>query len=668
MNRFLLTYGAKETDMKATYSILLAVLLGLGALTDAAETKHPAILLQEALYEEETAGNLDKAIDLYGQVLQEAADVERLAARATYQLGLCHLKKGDNEQAVQYFQTVVRNYPQQASVVKKARQELEQIQSETVGNYLYDHAPGEVWGMLANLYSGSCARAGLKNLYCNSNIHLVNDAFDHWSGGYGYYMNGTTDVVSGRVRLGGTTNRHQKYFDPSGTMLDTEIEPDGRPGREKYYTVYLNLPAPLAAGQFFPYAWGTKGPEQLAAMPFSQEGKRVLTLQNHFGGHVFEVFYLIAPAQLSIDHEEPYSSMTPVGDYVIYAWEAEVGPEESHAVTVYLSEKESGSQLIYEDSFEEGGDETPAGWEKGAPVDGVSYVWDKHTGSDGAASLCLKKDVEKYFPIAQWTRRIDYSGTAKELTVSANVRARKAYKAVIDALFLDDKGEWIKHEWVSTIGAKEAGDPPANHNWTDYSGTVEIPGNTKTIIIGLQLYGPGTVWFDELKVAYADVSVVDAKPDPLKAEELVAEGWKLWRERKLTEAEDKFSQAARSDPKKDAAWQGLGWAQLNQGKKQNAEASFKKCVKLNPENSAALNGLGWIEHGQGNMDLAITWWEKAVKASNGVATASLSGLTQVYMERKAYDKAAHYYQMWLKAEPDNQEAKEGLEKAKQAKR
>ena len=160
--------------------------------------------------------------------------------------------------------------------------------------------------------------------------------------------------------------------------------------------------------------------------------------------------------------------------------------------------------------------------------------------------------------------------------------------------------------------------------------------------------------------------LTESKPDPLKAENLIAEGWKLWGQRKLAEAEAKFKEAVRNDPENDGAYQGLGWAQFNQGKSKNAEMSFKKCVKLNPNNSAALNGLGWIEHGKGNIEIAIKWWEKAVKASKGTATASLSGLTQVYMDRQEYAKAAQYYQMWLKAEPNNEDAKAGLEKARQA--
>jgi len=152
----------------------------------------------------------------------------------------------------------------------------------------------------------------------------------------------------------------------------------------------------------------------------------------------------------------------------------------------------------------------------------------------------------------------------------------------------------------------------------------------------------------------------------MASENLASQGWELWKQRKLTEAEEKFKEAVAKDPTNDNAYQGLGWAQLNQGKKLNAKNSFEKCVRLNLKNSAALNGLGWIAHGAGNIDEAIRWWQKAIKVSKGGATASLSGLTQVYMERKEYDKAIKYYRMWLKAEPDNKQAKDGLEKAKAA--
>ena len=152
------------------------------------------------------------------------------------------------------------------------------------------------------------------------------------------------------------------------------------------------------------------------------------------------------------------------------------------------------------------------------------------------------------------------------------------------------------------------------------------------------------------------------KSNKMEAENLIGEGWNLWKIREYSTAEEAFKKAVEKDSANDRAYQGLGWAQLNQGKKANARDSFEKCVAINPKNSAALNGLGWIAHGEGDKEKAISWWEKAVEA-NPAATASLNGLTQAYMEKKDYEKAIKYYKMWLAAEPDNAEAKAGLAKA-----
>ncbi len=789
----------KDTMKAAIW--MLAFLMGCVALSHAANSKSPAVLFQEALYQEETEGDLDKAMDLYKQVIEQAADVERVAARAVYQLGLCHLKKGEKEQAATYFRQVVRQYPKQAAVNSKAQKQLNKI------------APAN-------------------------------------------------DIISQSYVI------HYKTINSSeeGLKLFNQKHPKGV--RTHHANRYR------------------KNGEQINSIcTDTQEGtdKIVEMLRQH-----------------------------PQLEFI------KVVPPVSQA----------GKQVIFTDGFEKG-DNTPDGWVKGQSVDGVHYIWDRKNGSDGNSSLCLKKTAQTYFPIAQWTRKVAHTGNAKKLSVSAKVRARGAYKAVIDALFLDGSGQWIKHEWVYYIGAREKGDPPTNHNWLNCSGSVEIPDSTKTIVIGLQMYGPGTVWFDEVEAAYitdnrdntefayklnqtvsvnishspnnsklsvqyavmaiakaagvpyqweksqklagtkarqyiqpvnfentpatealieileavglsysvdeagiflsdtaaivekavltistcaetdpriktameslkkldetavvneivkhldsdentvrrsaiyvlwqGGFSTIDptvkklealcshsedltrgmaalalgqnkvsssfdslrkmtqddassyarrcaayglgllgnpkakpvlekavndpdklvrsnanaalkmleletppvaenpAKADEMKAESLAAEGWTLWRQRKLPEAEAKFKEAVRNNPVNENAWQGLGWAQLNQGKKKNAEDSFKKCVKLNPKNSAALNGLGWIAHGQSDKDTAIKWWEKAVKASGGHATASLNGLTQTYMEMKEYDKAVKYYKMWLKVEPNNQDAKAGLKKAK----
>jgi Tfp pilus assembly protein PilF len=156
-----------------------------------------------------------------------------------------------------------------------------------------------------------------------------------------------------------------------------------------------------------------------------------------------------------------------------------------------------------------------------------------------------------------------------------------------------------------------------------------------------------------------------SEADRQAAESLATEGWKLWGQRRLAEAEEKFSQAVRKDPANANAWNGLGWAQQNQGKLADAEQSFRKCLAIDPRQAGAWNGLGWIAKIRKDPDKAIGYWQKAVEALP-TGTAALNGLTTTLVELGRHAEAVKYYEMWLKAEPDNAGAKAGLEKARQA--
>lgn len=145
--------------------------------------------------------------------------------------------------------------------------------------------------------------------------------------------------------------------------------------------------------------------------------------------------------------------------------------------------------------FEAGGafwnDPAPYGWWPCGRVAGVEFIRDTETGCDGKSSLCLRKTTKRYFPIAPWCRTMKHTGGTGELRVSAQVKAEQATKAVIDVLCSDADGEWLGHKWAVYIGAKQGGDPPANHDGKEYSGSVATWPGTKRIVIGLQIYGPG---------------------------------------------------------------------------------------------------------------------------------------------------------------------------------
>ncbi len=148
----------------------------------------------------------------------------------------------------------------------------------------------------------------------------------------------------------------------------------------------------------------------------------------------------------------------------------------------------------------ENGGKTPDGWKQGAAIPGVEYSWDKKVAFEGKASLCIEKKVKRYFPIATWSQTVERKGDASALELSAQIKARKMTKAILDVVFLDKNDRWISHKWAAYIGSKKRGQPPATHHWKKYSGKVDIPPGTVKLLIGLQVYGPGKVWFDDVRV------------------------------------------------------------------------------------------------------------------------------------------------------------------------
>jgi predicted esterase len=235
--------------------------------------------------------------------------------------------------------------------------------------------------------------------------------------------------------------------------------------------------------------------DRVTAFRFAEEAEKTLTsagakvrLQKYFGGHGWQgdVFGNISAGVKWLDNP---------------AVEPATQPESTPRKTPAVTRAATDGNILLNSSFEEG-DEAPGEWDSGATIDGVTYAWDKNQAHRGKASLCLHKTAKRYFPVAQWSQTVDRTTDSPMLQVSVQVKAERVTKAVIDVVFLDEKDEWIKHEWVSYIGAKGAQDPPVDHDWREYKGKVQIPEGTRKLRVGLQIYGPGKVWFDEARAEY----------------------------------------------------------------------------------------------------------------------------------------------------------------------
>jgi hypothetical protein len=103
----------------------LGVLVAIAVLSCAVRAdESPSTLLEKAIYTEETVGDLDAAAKLYEKAVAEAKQVEAVAAKAQYRLGLCLLKQGKKKQAIAALKELVQRYPDQKELVAAARKHL----------------------------------------------------------------------------------------------------------------------------------------------------------------------------------------------------------------------------------------------------------------------------------------------------------------------------------------------------------------------------------------------------------------------------------------------------------------------------------------------------------------------------------------------------------------
>ncbi|MCK4430474.1 MAG: PD40 domain-containing protein [Candidatus Aminicenantes bacterium] len=100
-----------------TASCLIFVFGNLTSQESAAEH------FEKAFYYEDVQGDLQKAIELYEQILKQFPEAREIAAKAQLHIGLCYEKLG-LEEAPKAYQKVVDDFPEQAEVVKIAKEKL----------------------------------------------------------------------------------------------------------------------------------------------------------------------------------------------------------------------------------------------------------------------------------------------------------------------------------------------------------------------------------------------------------------------------------------------------------------------------------------------------------------------------------------------------------------
>ncbi len=98
-----------------------------------AQDKKASASLTSAIYEEEVTGNLDKAVELYLDILKKYPDDRPVAAKTLYHLGLVNEKMG-KQKASEYFTRLVNTYPDQTEMVALAKAKLAEFGGPRVPN------------------------------------------------------------------------------------------------------------------------------------------------------------------------------------------------------------------------------------------------------------------------------------------------------------------------------------------------------------------------------------------------------------------------------------------------------------------------------------------------------------------------------------------------------
>lgn len=116
--------------MKNTRKLLAPVLLLIVCLfctmTTVYSQQSAGQLYEKALFTEEVMGELQNAINLYQQILDNNPENKQIAAKALLHQGMCYEKLG-NQEAIKKYQRLVDNYPGQKNEVALAKERLSKL-------------------------------------------------------------------------------------------------------------------------------------------------------------------------------------------------------------------------------------------------------------------------------------------------------------------------------------------------------------------------------------------------------------------------------------------------------------------------------------------------------------------------------------------------------------
>lgn len=318
--------------MKTQITISFLLLALVFAVPSRAQS--PTALLQEGFYAEQTAGDLDRAIEIYNQVRQTCGNEDRICAQAVYQLGMCHLKKGDTEKAAEYFREVVTLYPEQTAPAKQAKIQLDKI--KPAGE---QDAVMQLITYLQQQHVLAYRKAKEAQIKLSTLAWMVSETGMKTQGGLITFENDSGAVINSEISICTVAQQNiaECYDDKMQPQQIRLVETADGSGR---YSMMWTPTTPIQPSQVCTLLYRcTEEP-----LPRIRGGYR-LDMTNRFGDEVLENFFVVLPANTKIvkglDH---LTSHQRVGPYDVYLWQDRIPENTTHSKTLNLEIEQEFSE------------------------------------------------------------------------------------------------------------------------------------------------------------------------------------------------------------------------------------------------------------------------------------------------------------------------------------
>jgi hypothetical protein len=117
----------RRTIMKKLKTVTIMFLFVFGLFNAVAAAKPASVMLREGLYAEEVEGNIDAAIKIYEQIINDKSTSRENVAQALYRQGMCCLKKKDDAGARAVFGKLTAEYADQTEIIEKVKPLLDDL-------------------------------------------------------------------------------------------------------------------------------------------------------------------------------------------------------------------------------------------------------------------------------------------------------------------------------------------------------------------------------------------------------------------------------------------------------------------------------------------------------------------------------------------------------------